>query len=190
MHPPISPCTLEQYLAAAETWELKHELVNGTLYAMAGGSARHAAVAVNATVALAVRLDGGPCRVANSDQRLHVEATDALLYPDAMVVCGPYAMSPTDRHAVVNPVLIVEVLSPSTSDCDQGAKFGHYRRIPSLSHYLMIDPDTRRVVHARRDGDGWRLHDLTDGEIELAAIGVSLPIERLFANLEQIPPDA
>lgn len=186
MHPVGKKMTVEQYLAESETWEVRHEWVYGEAWAMSGGSAVHAAVSANVLVGLALRLRGRPCRAVGSDQRVHVPDLDGYLYPDVTVVCGKYRFAEDDSHTVTNPTVIVEVLSPSTRNYDLGAKQEHYLRITSLQHLLFIDPETRSVRQYRRVEGGWFLDLLTEGELNLGAIDVSLPIAELFADLENV----
>lgn len=176
-----------EYVAASATWDTRHEWVNGEAWAMSGGRPRHAAVIANAIAALAERLRGGPCRVASSDQRVHVRATRAWFYPDASVICGPWITDPDDPLSITNPSVLVEVLSPSTADFDRGAKFEHYRRLASLTDYVLVDPDARHVTHLRRTAEGWARVDLHEGALELAGPGVSLPVDALYADLEHVP---
>ena len=178
--------TREDYLALSETWDVRHEWVNGEVTAMSGGTSRHAAVAVNLTFALFQALGERPCRPINADQRIHVEATDALLYADVGVICGPFQHSAADPHGITNPVVLIEVLSPSTRDYDQGAKFDHYRRLPSLQHYVLVDPDVPHLIHHRRLGDGWLRHDHTEGRVMLDAVEVELHLDAVYAKLDAV----
>mgnify|MGYP000052718422 CR=1 FL=1 len=174
------------YLALSETWDVRQEWVNGEAYAMAGGTRRHAAVAMNVALALGNGLRGRPCRPFNSDQRIFVEPTDAFLYADTGVVCGPFEHPEGDTWSVTNPVVIVEVLSASTRDYDQGAKFDHYRRLPSLEHYVLVDPESPHIIHHRRHGRGWLRHDHESGSVALDAVGVSLDLDTVYADLDGV----
>lgn len=178
--------TREDYLALSETWDVRHEWVNGEVYAISGGTSRHAAVAVNIVLALGAALRDRPCRPINGDQRIHVEATDALLYADVGVVCGAFQHADADPHAITNPTVLIEVLSPSTRDYDQGAKFDHYRRLPSLQHYLLVDPDEVHVIHHRRLGEGWLRHDHTQGGVALDAVELELRLDAVYAKLDGV----
>lgn len=183
--------TEAEYLAWSLTSEEKAEYVNGRLWAMSGGTFRHQAIATNVTVSLQVALrgKGGRCRALNSDQRVWIDETEGYLYPDVTVVCGPFEPAPQDRHSLVNPVMVVEVLSPSTRDHDLGAKWAHYRKIPSLQHYVLVDPPTRAVLHYARNAAGWQFSEHTEGSVGLAALGVELALDDVFADLENIPED-
>jgi Uma2 family endonuclease len=163
---PAIKMTLAEYLAAVETSEERLEWINGEVYAMAGGRPLHAAVGANAIMALGRALDGCGCRVASPDQRVYVEATEASVYPDATVVCGPYRMA---------------------EDYDRGAKLEHYLRIPTLGDVLIIDPDRRLVTHHSRTTDGWLRRDHTDGDVVLTSVPARVSVARVFADLENVP---
>ncbi len=125
---PADKITLQEYLELEQATSVRHEWVNGVACAMSGGTAEHSAIKPNITVSLGSRLRGGPCRVADGDQRVHVLETGSSFYADLIVVCGGCVFASDDDNAVTNPVVIVEVLSPSTEDYDRGTKFQHYRR--------------------------------------------------------------
>lgn len=182
---PSEALTVHDYLTNSSQWEGRYEWVNGRAWAMAGGSRRHAAVATNVLVALAGLCRDVPCRPTNGDQRLHVELTGSYFYPDAMVICGDFESSPADPESVTNPVLLVEVLSPSTADYDRGAKFEHYRRIPTLRHVLFVDPDHHHVTHLQRLEPGWLRRDLHQGTLELEGLG-QLALDSIYADLQAI----
>ncbi|MFT4626744.1 MAG: Uma2 family endonuclease [Myxococcota bacterium] len=166
--------------------ELRRELVNGEVYAMGGGSPRHAAVTANLIVALTLATRGRPCRPTSPDQRVYVAETGAYLYPDVALVCGPFLYSAGDAHSLVNPSVLVEVLSPSTGDYDQGAKFDHYRRLPTLRHYVLVDPAARHVVHHARMAEGWLRRDLEDGDLVLLGLDVRVPLDAIYADLDAV----
>lgn len=177
---------LEDYLAVAEWPGPPVEWINGQAYAMSGGTPRHAAVTVNLLVALARALQGSGCRAINGDQRVNIDLTGAFVYPDAGIVCGPFVYAENDPHSVTNPVVLFEVLSPSTRDFDQGGEFDHYRRIGSLMHYVLVDPDVPHVIHHARQRGGWFRVDRTDGEVVLDPPGVTLGIDDLYTGLDAV----
>ena len=147
----------DEYLAWESEQEGKHEFLGGEIFAMVGASDRHVTIALNLASAIRECLRGGPCRVYMSDMKLRVEAVDAWLYPDVIVTCDP-ADHQRDMDKLA-PILIVEILSPSTEAFDRGKKFAAYRRIPSLSEYLLVDPDSSRVELYRRNAENqWVLH--------------------------------
>ena len=144
--------TAEDYLAWEALQTERHEYVVGEVFAMSGAEDRHVTVAMNVAMALRQHLSGSRCRTYITDMRLHVAAADAYFYPDVMVTC-----SDADRASPLvkrEPVLVVEVLSLSTAAYDRGAKFGHYRRLPSLREFALIDPEARTADVYRLGDDG------------------------------------
>lgn len=162
----------------------RHEFVNGEVYAMAGGSRAHAQLIMNLTLSLGPQLAGRPCRPTHSSLRFHVEASGSTFYPDLGVVCGDFEGTDSDPHAVTNPTVLFEVLSPSTADYDRGAKFDHYMLIPSLKTYVVVYQDRRRIAVSERDAqDRWTRTNYDEGEVPLPTIGASLSLEAVYADL-------
>ena len=164
---------------------MKHEFLDGNVWAMAGGSPDHAGIAANVSTSLGTQLRDRPCRVFSSDLRIRVKETGLGTYPDLSVVCGRLELDPDDpkQQTVVNPRVIVEVLSPSTEAYDRGEKLEHYKRIPSLEDVVLVAHDRRRLEVWHRERDGWTLdvlHD--DGAVELRAIGCKLSLEEVYRN--------
>ncbi len=139
--------SVEEYLVFEAKSEVKHEYENGQIFAMAGGTPNHGAIATNMSSALknALRAKGKKCRVWSSDLKVHIEKYSSFVYPDAMVVCGELEMKGTD--AIQNPLLIVEVLSSSTASYDKGAKFRKYISLSSFMEYVLIEQN-QPLVHA------------------------------------------
>jgi Uma2 family endonuclease len=157
--------TYAEYLEAEAASEVRHEFLNGEVWAMAGGSPAHAATAAALIRELGIALRGTPCRVYTSDLRVRILATGLSTYPDVAVVCGEIQTAPEDPDTVVNPVLIVEVLSESTEAYDRGAKAAHYRRIPSLQVYVIASQtDALLEIYRRLDGDRWELVEARRGD--------------------------
>src|ERR1700722_5245267 len=150
MQKAVPRVTVDEYLARERVSETKHELLNGVVVAMAGASPRHALITSNITVALGNALRSRPCLVLSSDQRVAVEATALCTYPDVTVVCERPRFDTKDAHTLLNPLVIVEVLSDSTEAYDRGAKFAHYRSVPSLAEYVLVAQSERKVEHYRR----------------------------------------
>lgn len=181
--------TLDEYVALDRASEGRWEYVDGEAFAMAGASLRHNAIVVNVVVALATKLKGGPCFPMLDSQKVATEATHAFHYPDALVVCGAPRRAEKDDHAITNPAILIEVLSPTTADYDRGAKFDHYKTIPELREYLVIFADRKRVEHRKRVGDSqWLITDHIGGEVFLESAGVRLEIEEIYENLERVEP--
>lgn len=154
----------EDYLKLEQTSPEKHEFYQGQVFAMAGGAFQHARIGLNVTTELAVRLRGKPCQPMNSDMRI-VTPSGLNTYPDASVYCHQSEL--TDNNCtLLNPVLVVEVLSPSMRSYDRGDKFLHYRSIRSLKDYLLIDSEMILVEHYQRiSAYEWNFHEycqLTD----------------------------
>ena len=180
-----------EYLAIERAAEFKSEFVNGEMLAMSGGTAPHARVATNLTIALGVRLRGGSCSVFNSDLRVNVSATGLYTYPDITVVCGELRLA-DDGHndTLFNPTVLVEVLSPSTEAYDRGAKFAHYQRIDSLREYVLVAQDRPRVERYTRrqeaDPNEWLLTVATglDSKLTLPALGLELPLAEIYDGVD------
>ncbi|MBX3212802.1 MAG: Uma2 family endonuclease [Labilithrix sp.] len=175
--------TYAQYLAADAESARKLEYVAGAIVAMAGGSVEHGRLVSRLTVLLAAALEGRPCVVLPADVRVRVRAADRATYPDVHVVCGAIERDPDDDHAIVNPRVIVEVLSASTSESDRGDKFADYRRLSSLREYVLVSQRERRVDVYHRDGRRWVLDEHTTGDVvRLESLDVAFPIDALYAD--------
>jgi Uma2 family endonuclease len=174
----------EEFLAWDAGRTLKHEFLQGEVYLMAGGEDRNATVAGNLYIALRAHLRGTPCRAYGSDVKLRVETADAYFYPDVMVTCSVTDLA--DRLIKREPVLVVEVLSPSTAGYDRGSKFAAYRQLDSLVEYLLIDVDQQRCDLFRRNAEGlWVLHPSEAGEkLHLASIDLAIDAATLWEDLE------
>jgi Uma2 family endonuclease len=172
--------SFQDYLAVEEISSVRHEFLDGEIYAMAGGSIAHAALSAATTAALQAQL-AGRCRIFSSDLRIRCLATGLACYPDVTAVCGEVAADPDSADTVVNPTVVVEVLSPATIDCDLGEKFEHYRRIPSLRAVVYIWQDRRHLEVRERTAEGsWRA--VQAGAAATARIGTlaSLDVDALY----------
>lgn len=180
--------TYEEYLALEEESTVRHEFLDGEIYAMAGGSPDHAALAAAVIAALGSRLPAG-CRIFTSDLRLRIPATGLSTYPDAAVVCGPTERAPEDRLAVTNPVLLVEVTSPSTEDYDRGEKLRHYKSLPSVREILIVSHrEPRLTVHRRQVEERWNEETAGLGQtVALASLATELGVDEVYrAGLEDL----
>jgi len=154
----VARMTYAEYLAFETASESKHEYIHGEVFAMAGGTITHGALGMAVGAALSAALRDRPCRVLSSDVRVRSKATGLATYPDVTVVCQKIEVDDEDKHGVLNPTLIVEVLSDSTEAYDRGAKAAHYRRIPSLREYVLVAQDEPRIeVYRRNERGKWEL---------------------------------
>jgi Uma2 family endonuclease len=157
------PMTAAEFLAWEETQAIKHEFVNGEVFAMPGAVKAHVRLTLNVAMSLIQHLRGSPYRTFAADTKLRVETADSYFYPDVLVTCS--AADAADPAIVREPVLLVEVLSPSTAAYDRGDKFAAYRLLPSLREYVLIDPQSRRCdVFRLRDDGLWVLHPFDAGQ--------------------------
>lgn len=184
--PRLKP-TLEDYLALEAASDTKHEFVDGEIYAMAGASRPHNHVTAGFVGELRSSLlaKGCGCVAYGSDMRVQVDETTNL-YPDALVLCPP--IEGPDAMSVTNPVVVVEVQSPSTGSWDLSGKRDLYARLPSVQHYLVAHVEAWRVEHFRRLPDGsWRVtvHG-PDDAIDLDAVGVTVSVAAVYAGLDAV----
>ena len=175
--------TAADYLAWEAEQTERHEFVGGETFAMTGAEDRHVTVVGNVYMALRQHLSGTPCRTFVTDMRLHVAALGNYFYPDIMVTCSPVDLA--SPMAKSEPKLIVEVLSPSTAAYDRGLKFSHYRNLPSLQEYVLVDLDTRAVDGYTLGAEGlWVLHPFAANEtVTLASVALQLSAAQLFAEI-------
>ena len=180
---PVAHMSYAEYVTTEKASPVRHEYLKGSVFAMAGGTPEHGALAAAIMRELGVLLRGKPCRVYSSDLRIRVLETELATYPDASVVCGKLETAPDDENAVVNPTLLVEVLSDSTEAYDRGAKAAHYRRIPSLREYVLIAQNEKRIeVYRRNQRGGWELFEAQSGILELESVGIELDVDAVYEN--------
>jgi Uma2 family endonuclease len=181
--------TYAEYLELEEGNASRHEFLNGEIYAMAGGTPKHAALAISAAAALLGDLRGGRCRVHNSDLRVRVVATGLATYPDVSVVCGPYEYDTESRTTVTNPKLIVEVTSDGTEEYDRGEKLESYKLIASVTAILVVSHRERSVdLHERRPDGGWSHVTGGPGErLSVADPACTLSIDEIYDAAEPAP---
>lgn len=153
---------------------------------MAGASFAHVAIATKVLAELSQRLAGSGCQPLGSDMRIYTPSTGLFTYPDATVVCGDPQFFNERQLELVNPRVIVEVLSPSTEGYDRGRKFDHYRSLASLAEYVLIAQDRPFVeVRRRAEGDIWKMHFYTglEGALRIECLGVELPLAVLYKGI-------
>lgn len=175
--------TYAEYASIANDSPVKYEYIAGEIVAMSGGTVAHARLIGRATDLVNRALGERPCIVLPSDMRVRIRAADRATYPDLYVVCGSPERDPDDDHAVVNPTVIVEVLSASSESSDRIDKFGAYRRLPSLREYVLVAQEERRVEIYRREGRRWVLDELGRGEVlRLESISVEVSVDDLYVD--------
>jgi Uma2 family endonuclease len=181
---PIARISFAEYLAVEDRSDIRHEFLDGNIYAMAGGTPEHAALVAAFIQQLGNALRGKPCRVYSSDLRVRIRETGFTTYPDVTVICGQLETDTEDRLAAVNPLVLVEILSESTEAYDRGAKAAHYRRIPSLREYVLVSHIEPAIeVHRRSDAGHFELHEARKGErVILASLGIELDVDSLYAD--------
>ena len=159
----------DEYLALERQSETRSEYLDGEMFAMAGSSFNHNVIVGNVLGELRQQLKGRPCRVCPNDQRVHVPATGLYTYPDVVVVCGEPRFQDGKMDTLLNPILIVEVLSPNTEAYDRGEKLEHYQTIESLAEYVLVAQDRPRIdQYVRQDGGHWLLTAASSLEASLA----------------------
>ncbi len=175
-----------EYLAAEERSDIKHEYIEGHVVAMARGTMAHASLCTNLAVLVGAALRGRPCRPFTESQRIRIPATDLSTYPDLSIVCGPRMPDELDRHAATNPTVLVEVLSPGTAAYDRGEKFDHYKRLPSLREYVLVESSRMHVDVYRLDERGeWVYRGYGPGDtVPLSSVGIGIEIAALYEGWE------
>ena len=175
--------TYAEYLALEDASATKHEYFEGEIYAMAGGTPDHAALAA-AIIALVAPAVTAGCRTFTSDLRVRVAATGLTTYPDAAIVCGPTLRATDDRHAVVNPIVLFEVTSSSTEEYDRGEKLRNYQAIPSVREIVLASHREPRLTLFRRQAEGaWLESEHRAGEsLVLGAVGAVLAVDDVYRD--------
>ncbi len=180
--------TYGEYLALEASSNVKHEFLGGQIYAMAGGTPEHAALAAAVVGLLFPQLRGGRCRAYDADLRVRTPSGLAT-YPDVTVICGPSERDEADPQSVTNPSLIIEVLSRSTEEYDAGDKFEHYKTLPSLRQYVLVSHRERSVEVWTRgeDAAGWRGVIVREGEMAELSIQARLDVHELYEAAAEPP---
>jgi Uma2 family endonuclease len=184
---PSAYLTPKEYLALERGAEYKSEYLAGEIFAMAGTSERHNLIAGNVFAELHAQLRKRPCKVYVSDVRLKVNRTGLYTYPDVMVVCGETQFADDQQDMILNPTVIIEVLSESTEGYDRGKKFEHYRKLDSLSEYILIAQDRYHVERYVRQPDNQWLLAETDNvhdTLSLTSIACNLALADIYDKVE------
>jgi Uma2 family endonuclease len=184
--------TLAEYEKLELQTGIKHQYFRGEVFAMVGGTPRHAQIAGNLIGEANQRLRAKPCVTYTADLRVKIESTGLYTYPDASIVCGPLELDADLQNTVINPTVIFEVLSDSTEKYDRGRKSIHYRQIASLQELVLISQERALVeCYSRQDESRWMLVTLSDleQELNLASVGISIPLAEIYRNVIFDPPE-
>jgi len=183
---PKIPFGPDDYLAWEQDQPIRSEYVDGEVFAMSGASDAHGTAAGNLFAGLHAHLRGTPCKPFIADMKVHVEAANSFFYPDILVTCDPRDRSAEASHVKRHPLLIVELLSPSTEAYDRGNKFAAYRTLAALQEYVLVSLEERRIEVFRRDDSGhWVLYPFAlDEQLELASVGLRCPVAEVFEGME------
>ena len=179
--------TAEEYLAIERKAERKSEFYDGEMFLMAGATREHNLIVTNVVRELSNQLKGKPCETYPSDMRVRVPATETYTYPDVVVVCDEPQFDDKEFDTLLNPTLIIEVLSRSTASYDKGGKFAHYRTIESLKEYVVVAQNRYEIEHHAKQADGrWVLTDVRglERKVELESINCALDLREVYERVE------
>ncbi|MCP4702923.1 MAG: Uma2 family endonuclease [Gammaproteobacteria bacterium] len=184
MQQAVKTISREEYLALEEKSGIKHEFYQGEIFVMSGGTFNHASICGNIYSALKTKLRGKQCTPMNSDMRIRVPS-GLDTYPDVSVFCGLPELT-DERRTLLNPAMIIEVLSPTTRDYDKGNKFTLYRSLPTLQNYILVESERVCVEYFRRaDNDEWILREYTalTETLPLARTGETLTLAEIYEDI-------
>lgn len=184
--PRINPV---EYLRRERLAEEKSEFADGYVYAMSGASVPHNTIQPNLTIAIGNALKGSPCRPLGSDMKVRTPSSRLFAYPDLTIVCGQLELHDEQKDVLLNPTVIIEILSPSTEKWDRGGKFARYQSIPSLQDYVLVSQDIPRVERFSRYGEEWTLAN-SEGlgaTLRLPSIGIEISLADIYEDVEFDP---
>lgn len=177
--------TPEEYLAAERKAKYKSEYIHGEILAMSGASNAHNIITVEITTELNIQLRPRGCFVYSGDMRVRTSLTGSYFYPDVAVVCDKPRFEDNVFDTLLNPILIVEVLSPSTDAYDRGEKFAHYQELVSLREYILVSQDRIRIEHHRLTETQWvgKTFDALEDVLKLNSIKCELPLQDIYTRV-------
>ena len=185
---PQTRFTFEDYLSVErEEMETRHEFVDGEVFDMVGASENHNIIVSNLVGELRAQMKGRPCLTYSSDMKVRIESADAFKYPDVVALCGERKFYDRRRDVLLNPSVIIEVLSPSTEAYDRGEKFAIFRRLPSLHEYLLVSQGrTAAELYVRQPDECWLLseHRGAEAEVPLESIACALSLTEVYDKVE------
>jgi Uma2 family endonuclease len=172
-----SPFSFNEFLVWLDGQAVRHEFMSGEVFAMAGGTAEHASAILNLGSALSAGLRGTACRAFVSDMLVRIEAADAAYSPDVLVTCEDI---PKGTRFLIQPKLVLEVLSASTEAFDRGRKFQDFQMLTSLEEYVLVDTDRHTVERFRQSAEGWRYEKITAGDVLFFSVGIRVSLDEMF----------
>ena len=178
-----SKLSVEEYLQFEKASRDKHEYFKGEIFAMAGAGARHNVIFSKIFISIGIQLKGKPCKPYGSDLRIHIPENSLFTYPDISIICGEIIPSKVDADTTIQPTVIIEILSPSTRNYDQGIKFRLYREIPTLKEFITIDSESIGIEAYRINSQGnWELkdHRSIDETLTIPTVGLSLSLKEIY----------
>ena len=184
---PTTLLTPEEYLAAERAAETRSEYVDGVVYPMTGASLNHILIVTNLTIELGLQLRGKPCFVMSNEMKVRLPDSQKFFYPDVTAVCGELQFHDDRKDIIVNPALIIEVLSPSTEAFDRGDKFHSYQRIDSLREYILVSQDQPYIEqYVRRDAGTWSYRSVTgrEGSLALPSVECTLNLGAVYDKVD------
>ncbi len=184
----------DEYLEFERAAETRHEYVDGEIYDMAGESLAHSQVCINIARELSLALKGSRCQALSPNMKVRAESRGMFAYPDLSIVCGEPVFHDSQRDVLLNPKVIIEVLSPSTQRYDQTKKFFRYRKeLPSLTDYILIYQDTAFIEHHERQADGRWVHNAFDGledTFRIPSVECEIPVSEIYDRVEFPIPES
>jgi Uma2 family endonuclease len=187
---PVRRLSEAEYLEIERRAEFKSEFLEGEMFAMSGGTRWHSLIACNVISAMTSQLKGSPCLVLNSDMRVKVQTSGLYTYPDVSVACGENQLEDENGDTLLNPTVIVEVLSETREAYDRGKKFEMYRQIPSLREYLLVSQHKPLVEqYIRQDGEEWLLRAVAglEGKVSLPSLGITIAMADVYSKVQFVP---
>ena len=179
--------SIEDYLETENTSIEKHEYYKGEIFAMSGAKMPHNAISKNLSGSLYVKLRGKKCQPYGSDVRIHIESNTLFTYPDISIICGDAVTRNNDDYNVLNPTVIIEILSPSTKNYDRGEKFKLYRDIPTLKEYILVDSESIHIeVFRLNENNHWELEEYNSIEnlLHIKAINENILISEIYEGVK------
>jgi Uma2 family endonuclease len=183
----LAKVTPEEYLQFERQSETKHEYFDGEIFAMTGASRKHNSISMNLSYLLVGHLKGKPCKAYAGDFRVKIKETGLYTYLDLIVTCGKEILEDQVKDTLLNPLVIIEILSPSTERYDRGKKFAHYRQIESLQNYVLISQEEPNIeVFQRQPNEQWLFSEKSglENSIEIPAIGCTLPFMEVYDKID------